>query len=181
MSNLDTALDYINQLVGQMKYGWWTSGPVPNGAPAYAVNQRYPAVSDLRGQRVFCAGVGNLMRRRVGKTVPTYGNPDFDGGTLAWWTYYEDFRIPFSLRAVKRGDLLLRPFANSSDQGHWALALGDGPGARVLQSFASDGAGNPGLNKTYTVEESHDGFYYKALVRAYDWINHDRSVAGWAE
>ena len=128
-----------------------------------------------------CAGVGNLMRRRVGKTIPTYGNPDFDGGTLAWVTFYQDFLIPFSLDRVKRGDLLLRPFRDSIDQGHWALALGGGPDAHVLQSFAYDGAGNPGLNQTYTVRASHDGGYYRYIVRAEDWIDHDKSTAEWAK
>ena len=128
-----------------------------------------------------CAGVGNLMRRRVGKTIPTYGNPDFDGGTLAWVTFYQDFLIPFSLDRVKRGDLLLRPFRDSIDQGHWAMSLGDGPDAHVLQSFAYDGAGNPGLNKTYTVRASHDGGYYKYIGRREDWIDHDRSIAEWAK
>jgi hypothetical protein len=172
-SRFDRSLDWINPLVGKMPYGFWQSGNVPSGSPAWAINRRPPARSLLALHRVFCAGVTNLMLRFVGKRVPTHGNAFFDGGTVAYWSYFNGFHQQFSLNDVRRGDLLLRRFRNASaDQGHVAVSLGDGPDAPLLQSFASNGEGFPGLNNRVTVRSSHAGFFYERIVRAHNWINY---------
>ena len=172
-SRFDAALEWINPLVGKMPYGLWTGGIVPPGSPAWAINLPPPPRSYLRGKRIFCAGVPNLMLRYVGKRVPTYGNPYFDGGMVAYWSYFDGFHQSFDLHAVKRGDLLLRRYRGQGrDQGHVAVVLGDGADALLLQSYWSHGDGLPGLNKQISVRTSHAGYYYERIVRVNNWINY---------
>jgi hypothetical protein len=171
-SRFDAALEWINPLVGTMPYGLWTGGCVPSGPPAWAINRPPPPRSYLRGKRIFCAGVPNLMLRFIGKRVPTYGNDCYDGGMVAYWSYFEGFHQPFDLHAVQRGDLLLRRFRNVEDQGHVAVALGDGADALLLQSYWSHGDGLPGLNKLITVRTSHAVVHYERIVRVNNWINY---------
>ena len=171
-SRFDAALEWINPLVGRMPYGLWTGGCVPSGPPAWGISRPPPSRSYLRGKRIFCAGVPNLMLRFVGKRVPTYGNDCYDGGMVAYWSYFEGFHQPFELHAVKRGDLLLRRYRNVEDQGHVAVALGDGAAALLLQSYWSHGDGLPGLNKLITVRTSHAVVHYERIVRVNNWINY---------
>jgi hypothetical protein len=140
---------------------------------AWAINRRPPTQGLLARHKVFCAGVTNLMLRKVGKRVPTRGNTFFDGGTVAYWSYFEGFHRPFSLNDVRRGDLLLRRFRNSCvDQGHVAVSLGNGPDAPLLQSFHSNGRGFPGLHKGVSGRSSHAVIHYERLVRVQNWINY---------
>lgn len=171
-SRFDAALEWIDPLVGKMPYGLWTGGPVPSRSPAWAIDRPPPPRSYLARHRIFCAGVPNLMLRFVGKRVPTYGNPYYDGGMVAYWSYFEGFHRPFNLHAVRRGDLLLRRYRNVEDQGHVAMSLGDGADALLLQSYWSHGEGLPGLNKLITASASHAGYYYERIVRANNWINY---------
>ena len=73
---------------------------------------------------------------------------------------------------MRRGDLLLRRYRNVEDQGHVAVALGDGADARLLQSYWSHGDGLPGLNKQITVSTSHAVVHYERIVRVNNWINY---------
>jgi hypothetical protein len=128
--------------------------------------------SYLRGKRIFCAGVPNLMLRFVGKRVPTFGNDCYDGGTRAYWSYFDGFHQSFNVQAVRRGDLLLRHYSNEQNQGHVAVALGDGADALLLQSYSSHGDGLPGLNKLISVSTSHAVVHYERIVRVNNWINY---------
>jgi hypothetical protein len=118
-SRFDAALEWINPLVGKMPYGLWTGGIVPSGSPAWATNAPPPSRCYLALHRIFCAGVPNLMLRFVGKRVPTYGNLYYDGGMVAYWSYFECYHQSFDLHAVRRGDLLV------------ALPQRRGPGIRL--------------------------------------------------
>lgn len=171
-SRFEAALEWINPLVGKMPYGLWTGGIVPPGSPAWAINRPPPPRSYLARHRIFCAGVPNLMLRFVGKRVPTFGNPYYDGGMRAYWSYFDGFHQSFNVNAVQRGDLLLRHYSNEQNQGHVAVALGDGADALLLQSYWSHGDGLPGLNKLITVRTSHAGYYYERIVRVNNWINY---------
>jgi hypothetical protein len=174
-SRFETFIDWINPLVGHMPYWLWQHGHVPPGPGAYAVNLPVPSRAYLRGKSIFCVGVVNLALRLVGKRVPTYGNPLYDGGMVALVAYYRNFRIPFARASVRRGDLIYRPFVNShsSGQGHVAIALGDGPDAPLLQSFWGWGDHQPGLNKNVVVKQSDvPQGYYHWITRREDWIDY---------
>lgn len=180
LSNLNRALNWYWPLIDDMPYGWWTSGDVPPYAPAYAINEACPAMGWLLGQEGFCASVPTLNLRAVGKRVPTYGNLRFDGGTYAYAIYYRDYIQPFRLADVRPGDLIGRYYRDVRDQGHVAIVL---DGYLCLQSF--DGGAQlegyfngPGVNRIYTVAQSHAGGYYEWRVRREDWINYAGDLGG---
>jgi GH25 family lysozyme M1 (1,4-beta-N-acetylmuramidase) len=189
-TNFARGFKYVMQLNNRMKYWVWTGGNVPEGEGAYATNKPLPPVNQLKGKKIFCAGVPNLFRRAAGKSVPTRGNPNFDGGIAAYFYtsafgglgpgFFSDVDVPFDLAKAKKwaretgsGVLIGRPYtaATLAGQGHVAILLPDG---KVLQSFQFGPNGEPGLNTDHTVEKSHDGNYYKLMVHPSLWINHDK-------
>jgi GH25 family lysozyme M1 (1,4-beta-N-acetylmuramidase) len=189
-TNFARGFKYVMQLNNHMKYWVWTGGNVPEGEGAYAANKPLPPVYQLKGKRIFCAGVPNLFRRAVGKSIPTRGNPNFDGGIAAYFYtsafgglgpgFFSDVNVKFDLAKAKKwaretrsGVLVGRCYRGDTlaGQGHVAILLPDG---KVLQSFQMGLNGEPGLNTDYTIEDSHDGTYYQVMVHPEAWINHDK-------
>jgi hypothetical protein len=82
--NMQKAQAYLDK-IDEARYSWWTGGHVPDGAPAWAKNGPPPQPADVRGTSCFCAGVTNLARRAVGLDIPTLGNPNYDGGVVAYF------------------------------------------------------------------------------------------------
>lgn len=190
-TNFYRALQHIKPAIGNVPYGWWIGGTVPDGTPAYAVNRPAPSAQELiLDGGINCAAVANVMLRSVGKIVPV--SPDtwnraYDGGTGAFWGiwdsgrwlkgYYEGYDEPFNLgrakqwaRETRSGVLLGRDYRNANnDQGHVAILL---PSGYVLQSFPGAVSLWPGLNWDYTIEASHGGFYYERMVHPANWIDY---------
>ena len=179
--NIEKVEDYLNKILGT-PYSWWTGGAVPDGAPAWAKNGEAPQHANVRGTSCFCAGVANLARRVVGLEIPTLGNPNYDGGVVAYFgsTSAAPASFPrqgyferhgklrrFDLEEARRPWTLIgRKYRNVKDQGHVAIVI---PGGKVLQSY-DDGGGRPGVNDKATLEGSHNGWYYEVMVRAEDWL-----------
>lgn len=163
--------DYNLALVkADIPYSWWYDGLLLNtdGPPAFGVDG--PAPSPEHVNAVFCAGVGNLDLRLVGKPVPkNAGDSGYDGGTKAWIDTYGAVMVPFSLEDAEEGDVAFRPFQYSGpgDQGHWCYV---GPNGTVIQSWAYPATVEPGVNADATLEQSHDGYYYIYLLKAKDWL-----------
>jgi hypothetical protein len=173
-SRLNRALHWLWPLIGEMPYGWWTSGAVPSGAPAYGENRKLPGRNSLRRRTVFCAGVPNLLLRSVGKRVPTAGNPLYDGGTYAYGVYFRRYSIPYSPSRVQPGDLLLDFFQSSAHQGHVGVVLN---GRVFLQSYDGNrymegGYNGPGMNRVWTVAQSVSTWNPDVIVRRQNWIDY---------
>ena len=181
---------YVMKLNNHMKYWVWASGDVPDGEGAFAADRPLPPAEQLKGNRIFCAGVPNIFRRAAGKCVPTRGNARYNGGLAAYFYtsafgglgpgFFSGVDVPFHLATAKKwaretgsGVLLGRCYRNNSlaGQGHVAILLPDG---KVLQSFQFGVDGEPGLNTDFTVEESHAGGYYEVMIHPRAWINHDK-------
>lgn len=179
-------LDYLLPAIGRGYYRWWIGGPVPDGAPAYAVNRPPPAIEAVIRDGLFCAAVPNLMRRSVGKIVPTNGNPLYDGGIGAyfgdaasregkfgpgyfegWWTRFDAAQARQWAANTRSGVLIGRLYRDTRDQGHVAIVL---PSGFVLQCYPF--ATEPDLNWNHTVEQSHAGYYYEVMLHPSNWINH---------
>lgn len=183
-TRLDNALAYIWPLRANMPYGWWTSGPVPEGPPAYGKNEPPPEASSLVGKTVFCAGVPNLMLRRVGKRIPFRPSLpvplryEYDGGTWAYSEYFNGYKESFNAgKDYPHGTLVGIPFSNNGHQGHVGIVLGN---AHVLQSYDA-GGGHPGLNSMQWLAQAHAmvGFHY--AVMPWNWINYLGDEAEWFE
>lgn len=85
------------------------------------------------------------MLRKIGREIPTKGNPLYDGGTVAYRDYYKAKGVLQKFVHGKRypeGTLVGRAFRDSRDQGHVAIVLANG---NVLQSYDA-GGGKPGVN-----------------------------------
>jgi hypothetical protein len=174
------ALTYIIPAIGHCPYWVWESGIIPDGPGAYATSARAPSIEFVKFRPMFCAGLTNLMLRRVGKRVPTKGDPNYDGGIAAYWQgvygpgYFTGYDEPFDLEKAKRwardtrsGVLVGRGYSGPAlaQQGHVAVLL---PSGYVLQSNYGDG-----LNWSYTIEQSHAGYYYTRMAHPANWINYD--------
>lgn len=144
-------------------YTAWLNGPLlENSAPAWAGNGPLPESEQIMREGMFCAGLLNLMLRKVGGSVPEYES--WNGGTVAYEIRYKDIMVPFSLDHVKRGDILFRCYSNVVDQGHIAVALG-GQDDPVLQACLPSG-----VNIEYSLKESHNGYYYTHKIeREFFW------------
>lgn len=173
-NDLDNALKYVSNFYG-VPYGWWTDGPVPDKSPAWAVNAPAPSIEEVRRGTIFCAGLSNLMLRRVGKKIPyTSADTRWDGGTLAYGEYYKKVAEKFNPnKKYPRGTLIGRYYRNPSStqdsrngQGHVAIILGNG---KVFQSYDA-GGGKPGVNQLATVAQSHNGWFYEYAVLPKNWL-----------
>lgn len=165
LDKMERAIRFGESLVGA-PYSWWQSGELCDDAPAWA-GIGPPQVDLVFHKGVFCAGLVNLMLREIGLPIPL--NPPYNGGTAAYGLNYKLHQ--FSLTEVRRGDAVFRPFTDTSDQGHIAIALGGGDDP-VLQSFADAESNSPGVNDSYTVRDSHCGSYYQFIIKREDlWQN----------
>jgi GH25 family lysozyme M1 (1,4-beta-N-acetylmuramidase) len=182
---------YVMQLNNHMKYWVWSSGSVPDGEGAYASNRPLPPAKQLKGQRIFCAGVPNLFRRAAGKSIPTRGNALYDGGVAAYFYtsafgglgpgFFSGVDVKFDLARAKKwaretrsGVLIGRHFRGNTlaGQGHVAILLPDG---KVLQSFQFGANGEPGLNTDFTIEKSNAGHFYEIMAHPEAWIDHNKN------
>ncbi|HET7272798.1 MAG TPA: hypothetical protein VFI90_17130, partial [Rubrobacter sp.] len=189
-TNFARGFKYVMQLNNHMKYWVWSSGPVPDGEGAYATNKPLPPANQLKGKRIFCAGVPNLFRRAAGKSIPTRGNNLYDGGIAAYFYtsafgglgpgFFTGVDVKFDLpkakkwaRETRSGVLIGRCYrgATLAGQGHVAILLPDG---KVMQSYQTGLDGEPGLNTDATIEKSNAGNYYEVMVHPSAWINHDK-------
>jgi hypothetical protein len=186
-TNFYKALRYIEPAIGLTSYKWWHSGIIPDGPPSYAKNAPAPDIDIIIHNGIFCAGVANVMLRRVGKRVPfalSHGPGAYDGGTGAYWGgswgkgYFDGYAERFNLEKAKgwaredrSGVLIGRGYKNAKhDQGHVAILL---PSGYVLQSIPMGPGSHAGLNWGWTIEQSHDGGYYEYMVRSNDWIDYE--------
>jgi hypothetical protein len=154
MDNVHKITQYLLALEkAGTKYDWWHDGDpaLGEGPPAHAVDKRAPKPENVK--QAFCAGLGNLALRLIGKPVPK--NPPWDGGTGAWGIAYKSKWKDFKLSECREGDVAFRPFnyAGVTDQGHWAYV---GPNGVCIQSYAHHGATNqPGVTSAVTMQTSH--------------------------
>ena len=104
---------------------------------------------------------GNPHASALGKPVPKNG--PYPGGTRSFQINYRAKMVPFKLSEFRRGDVAFVDFQarGPNFEGHIGVMLGDGPDAKILQSFAWNCQDlEPGLNADYTLRQSHDGGYY---------------------
>lgn len=178
VSNLNTALEYTEQILGT-PYGWWSTDEVPSGSPAWAENAPAPYPEEVLASSCFCAGLTNLMLRSVGKDVPhnnsaEYSGGPYDGGCLAYGDYFYNWSEEFSIdKALSggypHGTLIGRYFDwdryyADGDEGHVAVLLN---GVWVCQSYPA-----AGVSWDVHISDSNAGGYYHYAVFPEYWINY---------
>ncbi|HEX8819200.1 MAG TPA: LysM peptidoglycan-binding domain-containing protein [Archangium sp.] len=175
--NVRTAMDYAQSIAGA-PYAWWTdqSGPLGEGAPAWAANGPAPHPSQVRQNGVFCAGVANLMLRAVGKGDEIPRNWPYNGGTRAYYNKYADVAEPVNPhKRYPEGTLFIRnyranPDGSTADQGHVAIMQANG---NVLQSHPGAGGVNGVSNNVSFADSNFMGNgtnYYELAVLPENWL-----------
>jgi cell wall-associated NlpC family hydrolase len=165
----DFAIAYGLKLKGA-SYCHWDGGYLNDCAPAWNSSSDPPPIEDVLKNGLSCSGLVNLMLRSLSLPVPR--NHPWNGGTEAYWLNFKDKMITFDASFVRRGDAVFRKYNGFHDQGHIAVALNDGKSAKLLQCFAWNlDASLPGVNDSFTVEESHCGGYYTHIIRREDLWN----------
>ena len=175
MKPWDLALSYATQLKGA-PYCFWENGSLSDVAPAWNGCYSPPPYCDIFKNGLFCAGLVNLMLRYLGIHVPH--NPPWSGGTEAYGVTFKEKMIPFDIYLVRRGDAVYRPYFHVLDQGHIAIAIGNGSCSKLIQCFAWNNTTTlPGVNDIFTVKESHSGWYYTHIIKREDlWNNPNNKI-----
>lgn len=171
-ATLNDAITYILSC-RPAPYVWWYSGGLYEGPPAWSENAAAPDPAAVQQGGLFCAAVGNLMRRVVGWEVPyrpSLSSPyreEFDGGTLAWWEYFYGQSEWFDVnRSYPDGTCFLKQYIEGASQGHWATCYQ----GYIIDSTDATGNGQPGLQWEKTVAESNSWIGYDIAIMPEVWM-----------
>jgi hypothetical protein len=165
---------YLNQLVGT-PYVWWKEGEstVHTLAPFYAKASPVPRIDEIKRLGTNCAGLINLLCRKVGTPIPGVSEGDYyAGGTPSW---YESLKArgklhPIDDQVYPIGTLLLAEYSNPEWQGH--LAIVSTPGTlhtlKICHSFPEHGVViDEPVSLTHGLVETG---YYTSTAKSEDWL-----------
>jgi hypothetical protein len=191
--NVNVAMSFITLLVGT-KYSYWHPGDtlIKDSGPFWAYNGPVPDIHTIRSDSCCCVGVTNLMRRKLGLSVPYVkeGYSDYAGGTAAWFKYLTlDNRLE-ELDIKKKypiGTMFLRNYHSPTDQGHVAVLSTDHHSSLldevIIQSYSNEPYDDNKFNKsdpgvtTTVFRYSHycldDIGYYTHVCLPENWLNKD--------
>jgi hypothetical protein len=192
-NNVNDSLDFITQLIGT-KYLFWHPGNklIKDDGPFWSYNGPVPDISTIKNNSCCCVGVINLMRRKLGLTVPYVkeGYEDYAGGTAAWFKYLKVNNRIEELDITKKypiGTMFLRNYVSPSDQGHVAILISNDRGNLldeiILHSYSYDTFDDSKFNKSFPgitttlFRHSHycmdDVGYYTHICLPDNWLNKD--------
>ena len=146
--NVTIALNYALSTIGS-KYKWWHPGQemIGDHGPFWAFNGPAPDADTVKGSVTVCTGVINLMRRKVGLTVPGVKENHLEsaGGTYEWFQYLNSLGrlFPFDInQKYPKGTLLLSEWVDDANQGHVAVLASEGATnvlyEKLLHSYSDD-------------------------------------------
>jgi len=191
--NVTIALNYALNIIGS-KYKWWHPGQemIGDHGPFWAFNGPAPDAETVKNSVTVCTGVINLMRRKVGLTVPGVkeNHTESAGGTYDWFQYLNSRGrlVPFDInQKYPKGTLLLSEWVDDSNQGHVAVIASEGASnvlyEKLLHSYSDEAydANNfatisPGISLNPSVGWSHfwsaKGYYTHACLPE-NWLDVD--------
>jgi hypothetical protein len=129
--NIEKALTYAKSLIG-IPYRWYdesTELVAPNDKFYYAAESTLSRDEIITADKsIVCAGLINLMRRKLSLSIPKYGA--YPGGTVAWYKYLKSNNRLQKLSSTDEdihdfpiGTLLLKKYQNEVEQGHLAVII----------------------------------------------------------
>jgi hypothetical protein len=191
--NTTTAMNFITQLIGT-KYLFWHPGNklIKNEGPFWAFNGVVPDNETIKSNSCCCVGVTNLMRRKVGLSVPFVkeGYDEYAGGTAAWFKYLTNANRLEQFDITKKypiGTMFLRNYHSPSDQGHVSVLTtnnhDDLLDELIIHSYSYNkydenvfDKSDPGITLT-VFRNSHycldDIGYYTHVCLPDNWLNKD--------
>lgn len=195
-SKTDIVLNYANSLIGT-KYKWWkvADNTLGNKGPFWASDEPLPTVCKIRSCSCSCTGLINLMRRKLGLSVPgVLLGHKYAGGISQWFLYLGDKSLnngngkleTFDINVkYPIGTLLIRNYRDENDQGHVAVIFSEGKTnvlyEKIIHSYSDspfsseDKLVEPGIAVTllgtshfYTADPK--GYYTHACLPD-DWLS----------
>lgn len=191
LRNVTEAIRYAKKLVGT-PYKYWHPGDkmIVDKGPFWAWNAKAPEPEEVKTDTCACTGVLNLMRRKLGLSVPGVNEElYYAGSTYGWYLYLEEEgrleKFDINVKYPK-GTLLLRNYLSPTDQGHAAVIITEGKSnvlyEKIIQSYSDDfysetdfSKSGPGITITPTLGMSHfstpdkEG-YYTHVCLPYNWL-----------
>ena len=163
---MNSALDWLMTLIGT-PYVWWMPSDSVLGdcGPFWWSAGPVPAVERIRQEGCNCAGLMNLLFRKLGR-VPL-------GTTVEWFAELEGVEQRTAEGTdFEEGTILLRPYSGPEDQGHIAMVLS---GGRLLHCYPSTNVPRRGLDfpgiaidESWKISDcwvSKEGGYYTHVCR----------------
>lgn len=188
-NDIDDALQYGLSLIGTKYKYWHLNDVILNvGAPFWAENKSVPSIEEVKNQSCTCTGLINLMRRKVGSSVPgVLEKNQYAGGTYVWFEYLnkKDVLESFDInKKYPKGTLLIRQYFDEADQGHVAVIVTEGQTNVLYEELLhcySDSPFDendfnkvePGVSITPNVGISHftiPGGYYTHICLPEKWL-----------
>lgn len=168
MNKIENAVDYGISLLGT-PYKLWGGGACEKKEPMWAKNGPVPKKDEITSCN--CAGLINLILRFSGKKIPARSLLEM-GGTPDYEYVYKKKSIPIDINYnYPVGTLLVRNYRDYQDQGHVAMIIENkGKYSKILQSHYYKPNNDNGVNIKYTLEESHNGYYYEYAVLPENWL-----------
>lgn len=163
-------MDWLKTLIGT-PYVWWMPGDsfLGNCGPFWCSTGPIPSVEQIRQEGCNCAGLMNLLFRKLGR--------DPVGTTVEWFAALTGKEVrPADAVDFEEGTILLRAYSAPDDQGHIALVLA---GGRLLHCYPSSGPRRgfdfPGvaIDESWKISDcwmSADGGYYTHICRPTAWL-----------
>jgi hypothetical protein len=173
-----TAMEYAFSLVG-VPYRWYIEGPFKEDDQFWVKNDEPPSAKEIfdKDKCIVCAGLTNLMRRKIGKNIPgihplllndDYNDDTKTGYTRAWglefpgttgtWHHYlrqKGWLQDIDLNAeYPVGTLLTKDFDSiEGDQGHVAIVAGHGLTNKLCDSLVIHAEANYGISVQDVIKE----------------------------
>lgn len=160
--------EYGMELIG-IPYVWWLDDFEVGWTkePFWATNESLPSLQEVKQAGMCCTAVLNLIRRRLGLSVPGVANKDpVPGGTGAWEEFLNPYLVPFDpTKDYPVGTIFFRPYMSFEDQGHIGIKL---HGETFLHCYVYEADPKPGfqqpgccLDSTWKTSHSwiQEGYY----------------------
>ena len=188
--NVQNALKYGSSLIGT-KYKYWIEGEnmLTGEGPSWVSSESAPQACNVKSSSCNCTGLINLMRRKLGLTIPGLDKQyKYSGGTWIWFTTLrKQHKLEvFDINKIyPKGTLLIRNYKNAHDQGHVAIIFTNNTKnvllAKLLHCYPNigyDEAGHkkvgPGVTIDESIGKSHFGWndrgYYTHACLPKNWL-----------
>jgi len=151
------ALEYAEKLVG-IEYRWWNpqKSCCESTGPFYAEQGDEVPVTEIQKGQLCCAGLLNVICRRLGLHIPGAVEKHFyAGGTGMWWDWFEEKSMlqPYKEGGIyPKGSILMRQYKSEEDQGHIAIVYDD---ERIIHSCSEKGV---------VIEKPWSDFYEAVII-----------------
>lgn len=122
-TKIETITGFIESIL-DTKYAFWipNDSMIGNFGPCWVSNESFPDMEKIKSEGVNCSGLINLVRRKIGLTIPYLNeNYKYAGGTRAYVNYFKNNIEKFNRDKNYKFSLLIQDYSNPIEQGHLGI------------------------------------------------------------